>query len=665
MLPAMRTSNLLLGILLLLAASLLVAGPNTHSARAAAPVVPTGGGGVVLEGKTQALGKVLAQARVELRRAAVGNRSGATLATAVSDARGRFLLRAPGSIRDSDALYLTTNGGVVAARKGNPKVAKEFRLASFLGTARPLKLTLNERTTVASGFAAAQFVEQNKISGKKPGVPNAAGIGANMVNPKTGRIAKLLKARPNGNRTTTLRTLNTLANAISSCARSRSACRTLLNNKAARDQDKPSSTWEAMARTAQYPNYRKNRLFKIAQQARTFRPRLTAAPVAWTLALVVVGDGRQFDGPGNVAADAKGNIWANNNYNKSPDLTQVCGGTQVFKVKPYQADAPVKAYSGGGLNGAGFGIGIALNGHVWVGNFGFAGTKCANPAPGLSVSEFTGSGKAVSGPNGYTRFVEAPQGTVADRAGNIWIANCGSGQLTRYPNGKESQAEVVSDQVPKAFDVAIDTKSRAWVSSPQDQALRVFRRDGKEVSGSPITGPGVDFPFGLASDAQGNVWVANPGIPAPPCDGAGPSPMPVPPDSRRGFISQATTSGVIRKGEGGGLTVPWGIAVDGNDSVWVANFSGQRVSQFCGATKTNCPRGVGPAQPISPDETGYPFDGLQRNTGVGIDASGNVWLANNWKQKPVQANPGGNGLVVFVGMAAPIKTPNVGAPRQP
>jgi len=56
------------------------------------------------------------------------------------------------------------------------------------------------------------------------------------------------------------------------------------------------------------------------------------------------------------------------------------------------------------------------------------------------------------------------------------------------------------------------------------------------------------------------------------------------------------------------------------------------------------------------------FGGLQRNTGMGVDSSGNLWLTNNWKNKPVQINPGGNGLVVFIGLAGPVRTPSIGVP---
>ena len=89
-----------------------------------------------------------------------------------------------------------------------------------------------------------------------------------------------------------------------------------------------------------------------------------------------------------------------------------------------------------------------------------------------------------------------------------------------------------------------------------------------------------------------------------------------------------------------------------------------RVSHFCGMDTSKCPpskQEVG--APISPDVTGYTSDALQRNTAVAIDPSGNVWLANNWKLIPVQGNPGGNGVVVMVGAAGPLKTPLIGTPE--
>ena len=80
----------------------------------------------------------------------------------------------------------------------------------------------------------------------------------------------------------------------------------------------------------------------------------------------------------------------------------------------------------------------------------------------------------------------------------------------------------------------------------------------------------------------------------------------------------------------------------------------------------NCPAGKRrTGASISPRRTGYGFNGLVRNTGVAIDPSGNVWLANNWKNVPIQTNPGGYQIVAYLGLAAPVKTPLVGEPEQP
>jgi hypothetical protein len=50
---------------------------------------------------------------------------------------------------------------------------------------------------------------------------------------------------------------------------------------------------------------------------------------------------------------------------------------------------------------------------------------------------------------------------------------------------------------------------------------------------------------------------------------------------------------------------------------------------------------------------------LMRATSCQIDQAGNVWVVNNWKPRfgtafePERGNPGGDGLVIFVGLARP------------
>jgi hypothetical protein len=60
---------------------------------------------------------------------------------------------------------------------------------------------------------------------------------------------------------------------------------------------------------------------------------------------------------------------------------------------------------------------------------------------------------------------------------------------------------------------------------------------------------------------------------------------------------------------------------------------------------------------------------LMRATATEIDMAGNVWVTNNWKPSGLNdigtsGNPGGDGMVIFIGLAAPVK-PGIGQPKAP
>ena len=48
---------------------------------------------------------------------------------------------------------------------------------------------------------------------------------------------------------------------------------------------------------------------------------------------------------------------------------------------------------------------------------------------------------------------------------------------------------------------------------------------------------------------------------------------------------------------------------------------------------------------------------MMRATSVKVDAAGNIWYCNNWKPNfvvDVDSNPGGDGLIVFLGIGTPV-----------
>ncbi len=614
-----------------------------------------------LRGHIASAGAGLAAARVTLYRAGGGRGAAPTaLASSVTGADGSFTLSYRAPTTAGAVLYLlASRGGAV-------------RLAAVLGAPpAPRRVTVDERTTVAAGFALAQFISARGIAGPAPGPQNAAAMAGNLAEVRSGGLSPVLAAAPNGRATSTLPTFDSLANLLVSCARSRGGCPALTRLATPPRGVAPRGTLQTIADIARDPWHNVAGLFTLAATGPApYQPALgaSAQPDAWTLALRFDGDGRSLDGPGNMAIDARGDIWVTNNYVYSPSiLTPVCGGQLVMEFTPSGRYVPGSPFGGGGVNGAGFGITLDPHGDLWLGNFGFAAADCQAKPPHNSVSEFNAAGHPLS-PSTHGTFtggfargqISWPQGTVSDRAGNIWIANCGNDSVTRYADGDPGRtSQLTGLGITKPFDIAFNGRGQAFITGNGNSTVAIVNPNGTPIAGSPIRGDGLGKPLGIAADSAGNMWVSNSGSVDVPCPSFRPG------RSTAGSVTLIGAHGVAHAVPftGGGLTIPWGIAVDGHDNVWVANFGGSRLSELCGIRVAACPPGRRTGQPISP-ATGYGFDGLTRNTGVQIDPSGNVWVANNWKPVPyLPGNPGGYQLVAFVGLAGPLRTPLIGPPH--
>jgi hypothetical protein len=600
-------------------------------------------------------------------------------------------------------------------------------LASAIGeTALKRGVVVTERTTVAIGTAFAQFIDDRKISGNTYGMYNAVKMAANMADPQTGSIGAVLDHIPNADETSTRKTFNSLANIVAGCMADSADCDTLFELSTPPGGPAPTTVLQALANMTKYPSNNVVALFDLSLEHPNVQPTpaLTEAPTSWLLFIKFTGgfysaydDSNLMSGPGNLVFDQRGFAWINDNYVPTRDLVVSCSGLRVMKFYPWGESFPGSPYFGGGLSGAGFGITLDPRGDIWVGNFGFEAPSCADappdpankiPAPHNSVSLFRPNGQPLSGFDGFTQgHLWWPQGTVSDKQNNIWVANCGNDTVTLFPRGNpwkarnialpggqgESKNYIVTlpdEPLIKPFAIAIDPKGRAWVTGNRadwsgvkgDPAGLVYRisPDGS-VATLPNpdgdNGPFVKWPMGITGDSRGNMWVSSSDsvnipcvTPLAPQDGCDPS-----------IVFYPADDGPPAQYRGGGLTIPWGSAVDGNDTLWVFNFGhtptdivdantswpNTDVSHFCGADESKCPSGLKRGDAISPP-TGYVSDALDRITGGGIDPSGNLWLLNNWKKLgpygPVyNTNPGGNSFVIVPGAAKPIRTPLIGPPR--
>ncbi|MEJ5050185.1 hypothetical protein WH221_10105 [Chryseobacterium culicis] len=140
---------------------------------------------------------------------------------------------------------------------------------------------------------------------------------------------------------------------------------------------------------------------------------------------------------------------------------------------------------------------------------------------------------------------------------------------------------------------------------------------------------------------------------------------------------------------------PWGVKIDKNETVFLANFGHETDFKNNPTLDMQGPFGVTMLRDISKPETamlltlptggsevtlanGYPLYGTQhkpklpgskyeelrmqcyqpimRLTSTNIDGAGNLWCMNNWKPSAlvdVFDNPGGDGVVIFLGIAEP------------
>lgn len=576
-------------------------------------------------------------------------------------------------------------------------------LASAIGDAAsiPGSIVVNERTTVATANAFAQFVGGRRITGNATGMVNAVRMAGNLADPLTGEAGATLARTPNGSETATLATFNSLANAVAACVASDAACRDLFAAAKPPGGNAPDGVVQALANIVKYPSFpgypndAQDPLFRLTRAASVYQPALANRPTSWLLFLKITGgfysaqdSSNLMNGPGNFAIDAEGYVYLDTNYMPRPTGEYACASNRAVKLTPWGENAPGSPFLNGGLSGQGFGILFDPAGRLWIGNFGFQDPPCEllpQAATKNSVSLFTKEGTALSPAQGYTQGnISWPQGMASDPQGNVWMANCGNDTVTVYRNGNPAQAMNIAvgptpaagDPQIKPFGAVIDAQGNLWVTGNRSNAMYVISPAGAVIDVLPGTAQGrtmITKPIGNAVDSQGNVWVANSDWLDSPCP-------------TRNVLGSATNPSVgMYRGsdrtpapgspfKGGGITLPWGVTVDGDDTVWVLNFGAtppgpnnnpalpNAVSRLCGIDTSRCPPGLATGDPISP-ATGYQSNSLQRMTAGAVDPSGNLWVTNNWKidADPFQ-NPGGNAVVILVGAAAPIRTPVIGPP---
>jgi hypothetical protein len=657
-------------VLTTLAASLLLAAAPASAA-------------VSINGQVLGAGAPIANSTVTLYAASAG--APKQMAQAKTSADGRFTLNAAGAPGKDAILYVVAKGGTPAANKAggnNPGIA----LLSVLGATPPKIVTINELTTVASVFTAAQFINGEAISGNPLGLRIAAGNAPNLVDPTTGKWGKVLLDPINSSMTTTLASLDTLGSLIS-------AYFTVADDgwrarfiKAATPPSgvTPKNTLEAMAGIARAPWAAPKELYALfdaayplpapdGRRSSPFVPYLVYEPDDFALSLCFSGGGDYANG--RFMFDADGNLWSGMNWmpgSQSGVNKSTGGGVGKYSPNGTALSPPITGFTGMGIDGVGWGTAVTKD-RVWISSFNGK----------ILVMDFNGKPVASESDFPFKEKFLGLMGIGVATNGDVWIADGSDNQLLYFPGGRIKDGRIVKVAGLKSpFDIVIDSQNRVWVAnSASDTVVRFPASDPTKVE-SFRAGIGVR---GLALDSKENVWVAsNMDLKTPqPVLPEGISIMEQfklitahmfkyvsgPPPRPTGAINMIRPDGTQPAPmgfTGEAINIPWGLNIDGNDDVWVGNMWGRSVTLLAGDATKGHPTGTKTGDVIHVFQAGS----IQMITDVSIDPAGNVWAANNWNSLEAAASPnpsrptstwgGGSGFTVIYGVAAPVKPPRIG-----
>lgn len=663
-----------------------------------------------------------------------GYASAATLVTstaATTGSDGSFTLSYNCPAAGGDLVYIVAAGGHTGSNTAsNTALSFMAALGSCNGTL-PKPVVVNEATTVASAYALAQFMtgatnvgssaaNYEKGTNTAPGLANAFGTVSNLVSLATGTVLTNTPAYPtnlagdpmilNNSNVPTAR-INTLADALNSCAADGSGCSDLFSAATPASGTAPSNTLQAILDIAQNPGNNAGMVFSasLASPNIPFMPTLSGAPNDWTLALTFTGGGLGFapglpvpftDGSGGagqflntaMAIDATGNIWVtgfNANFGGGAIEVDLKGGmiTEFSNL-----GAPLKSPSSlspGGVTvtyggyipvlGGGFGSnagtlgshGIAIDpsGNAWV--VGGASNATRNNDTTGSMTEISPSLSVVL-PDIQIGAIQAAPPAI-DGLGNVWTFadasikeydNTGALKITN--SGSSNPNDELGGYFAMQSLIFDSNASSLWASDPSFAATiyQISPADGSNtVDYYANFGTGGPYTPLVAASANANGSAGN----VYGCGDAGGQTLdaynvssmsiltsyPIP--TGRGCGSQMVMDGV-----GHIFTVTGGMVPGIIDEFTITGSTLTSISpKTSGYTGTTI--GVesptinpDPNAPVNPANSIAQTASNQGIAGAAIDGSGNLWVLN--ADTGPTSSPG-NVLVEYIGIGAPVVTP--------
>ena len=204
-----------------------------------------------------------------------------------------------------------------------------------------------------------------------------------------------------------------------------------------------------------------------------------------------------------------------------------------------------------------------------------------------------------------------PGSVVIDSSGNAWTANCpscnganGTDSIVGFgPQGAVlSGASGFTTNIHKTQGLAFDTAGMLWSVNDAsgvspDQIVKMSTSTGAVAAGFPYASASLGLPLGIAIDAQNSAWVANRALS---------SVVKITPS---GTLAYAPTTSA-------NFTAPTGIGIDGAGIIYAAGTGSNTILKL---------NGGGTVLSVPP----YTGGGISQPVGISIDHFSNVFTVDN------------------------------------
>jgi sugar lactone lactonase YvrE len=367
--------------------------------------------------------------------------------------------------------------------------------------------------------------------------------------------------------------------------------------------------------------------------------------------------------PSGVAVDAAGNLYLADTYNQrirkvsaAGIITTVAGNGSTG----YLGDGG--AATSAQLNNP-LGVAVDAGGNLHISDSGNVRIRSASAAG--TISTLVG-GAIGDGGLGVFGSLNRPYGVARDNAGNTYVADTDNNRVrkvaangiittvagTGEPGFSGDGGAAASAQLDYPAGVAVDASGNLYIADSSNYRIRKVSASGTITTeagngyccghtgdGGPATSAEIGFPYGLAVDSSGNLYIS---------------------DIYNDVVRKVPTSGTVTTvagngtygyaGDGGPATSaefnsPYGVAVDASGNLYIADSYNYRIRMVSAGGIVTTVAGNG--------DYGFGGDGgpatsasLAEPSGVAVDSAGNLYIADTYSNRIRQVNSTGTIMTV-------------------